>query len=145
MAGTYNNLTTGNTSGTNTANGNIAVGGTLTISAGTFDLGTVATTLGVTGNVSVAGTLSFDGTSTKTVTIGGTLSGAGTINMSGGSLAHVLTLNGASNAITAFTAGSGTVIYSGNVAQQIFAGTYYNLTTQTNNRYQDNSGECNCK
>ena len=136
---TYSNLTISG-SGTKTLQGNTTVGNNLNVSAGTFDLGTTATTLGITGTATITGALSFDGTSTKTVTIGGNLSGAGTIDMSGGSLAHVLTLNGASNAITTFTAGSGTVIYSGNVAQQIFAGIYYNLTTQTNNQVRTIQG-----
>ena len=127
----YSNLTISG-SATKTLQGNSTIGNNLNISTGTFDLGTTASTLGVTGTTTIAGILRFDNTTVKTVTLGGNLSGAGTIDMSGGALSHILTLNGANNAITTFTAGSGSVIYSGAGAQQIFAGTYNNLTTQTN-------------
>ncbi len=99
---TYHHLTF---SGGNikTASDNIVVNGDLNISAGTFDLGTNATTLTVGGNATIAGILSFNGTTAKTVTITGNLSGAGTVNMSGGSLLHQLNLGGATNTITTLT------------------------------------------
>jgi hypothetical protein len=40
ISGTYNNLTLSNTSGTQTAGGNLVVDGTLTVNAGTLNLGT---------------------------------------------------------------------------------------------------------
>ncbi|MFN0048010.1 MAG: LamG-like jellyroll fold domain-containing protein, partial [Cytophagales bacterium] len=49
------------------------------------------------------------------------------IDMSGGSLPHELYLDGASNAVTNFTAGLGKVYYNGNVNQTIFSKNYYDL------------------
>lgn len=126
----YGNLTIA-TGGTKTINGNTTVAGNLTISAGTFDLGTTATSLDVTGSATVTGTLSFSGTTTKTVTIGGDLSGAGTINMSGGSLLHTLNLGGANNSITTFTtaAVASTVNYNRSGDQQVFGSANYRSLT----------------
>ena len=117
---TYNNLTI---SGSNnkTLQGNVNVNNNLAVNSGTFD---------------------FSNAGVRTVTVLGNLSGAGTIDMaSGGSLPHQLILNGANNAISNFTCGSGTVIYSGALVQQIFAGTYYNLTTQTSNQVRTIQGD----
>ncbi len=131
-APTYGNLTIA-TGSTKTLNGNATIGGNLTISAGTFDLGTTATTVSITGTATVTGTLTFSGTTTKTVSITGDLSGAGTINMSGGNLLHNLNLGGANNAITTFTTSVGfasTVTYTRSGNQQVFGSTNYrNLAT----------------
>jgi len=129
----YGNLTIA-TGGTKTLAGDVTIGGNLTISAGTFDLGTTATSITVSGTATVTGTLTFNGTTTKTVSITGDLSGAGTINMSGGSLLHTLNLGGATNAITTFTtaAVASTVNYNANGAQTVFASTNYrNLSIST--------------
>jgi len=144
---TYGHLTIA-TGGTKTLAANTTVGGNLTISAGTFDLGSAATSFSVTGNATItgtldlgtsvtsvtiggtaaiAGTLTFNGTSTKTVSITGALSGAGTIDMSGGSLTHTLNLGGTPNAITTFTtaAVASTVNYNRNGDQNVFASVNY--------------------
>lgn len=128
---TYHHLTA-SAGNTKTAAGNFTVNGDLTISAGTLDLGTVATTVSISGNAVITGTFSFNGTSTKTVNINGNLSGAGTINISGGSLLHTLNLGGATNAITTFTtaAVASTVNYNRSGDQTVFASANYrNLTT----------------
>ncbi|MFH0842575.1 MAG: hypothetical protein V1903_08140, partial [Bacteroidota bacterium] len=118
---TYYNLTISGTDNNKTLQGSIIIGGTLAVNAGTLD---------------------FSNFGVRTVSVAGNLSGTGAIDMaSGGSLAHQMTLNGASNSIGNFICGSGTVIYSGNVAQQIFGGTYYNLTTQTNNQVRTIQGD----
>lgn len=120
------------TGGTKTAAGNLTIAGNLTVSAGTFDLGTTATSVNISGTAAITGTLSFNGTTTKTVTVTGNLSGAGTIDMSGGSLLHNLNLNGATNAITTFTtaAVASTVTYGRSGNQTVFgSGNYRNLVT----------------
>ncbi|HEX2969525.1 MAG TPA: hypothetical protein VHO46_10530, partial [Bacteroidales bacterium] len=122
----YRNLTISG-GNTKTLSGNIVVNNDLTISAGTFDLGSSATSISITGNVTVSGALNF-GTMAKTVTISGNLSGGGTINMNGALLAHTLYLGGTNNAITTFntTAGSGsTVNYNRNGDQQVFRSVNY--------------------
>jgi hypothetical protein len=131
----YGNLTIA-TGGVKTLTGGTAaafISGNLTISAvaGTFDLGTTATSLDITGNTIVTGILTF-GTTAKAVSLTGNLSGGGTINMNGVGLAHTLNLGGATNAITAFNtaAGSGsTVNYNRLGAQTAFGSLVYrNLT-----------------
>jgi hypothetical protein len=120
FAGTYFNLTTQTNNFVRTIQGDVTVNNDLTISAGTFSFGNVAA---------------------RNVVVNGNLSGAGAIDMAaGGALAHVMTLNGGNNAITGFTSGSGTVVYSGALAQQIFAGTYYKLTTQTSDQVRTIQG-----
>ena len=119
FAGTYYNLTTQTSNQIRTIQGDVIINNNLTITLGTLNFGNVAA---------------------RNVVVNGNLSGAGTIDMSGGALAHVLTLNGPNNAITTLTPGSGTVIYSGAVAQQIFAGTYYNLANQTSNQVRTIQG-----
>ena len=98
----------------------------------------------VNGDLNVSGpVLAFNSTQARNLIINGDLSGTGTIDMSPGSMNHSLTLNGQNNTIAIFTAGSGTVIYSGNSAQQIFAGTYYNLTTQASAQVRTIQGDLN--
>jgi hypothetical protein len=119
FAGTYYNLTTQTSNQIRTIQGDVTVNNDLTLTLGTLSFGNVVA---------------------RNVIVNGNLSGAGAIDMSGGALAHSLTLNGANNAITTFTSGSGSVIYSGAVAQQIFAGTYYNLVTQTSDQVRTIQG-----
>ncbi len=114
VVGTYNNLTTGNTSGTNTAAGAITVNGLLTVTAGgTFgDAGnTITCKAGVTNN--------------------GTISGGGEILLTSGSAAHALSgtadtydnieLNDATWGAT-FT-GSAATSVSGNITVDASGGT----------------------
>jgi hypothetical protein len=118
--GTYYNLTTQTSNQVRTIQGNVTVNNNLTVTTGTFSFGNVAA---------------------RNVIVNGNLSGAGTIDMaSGGSFPHVLNLNGPNNAITGFTAGSGTVIYSGTVAQQIFSGIYNNLNTEISDQVRTIQG-----
>jgi hypothetical protein len=63
MAGTYNNLTFSNSSGTNTASGNVTVNGTFTTTNG-GTIQTVATTLTLNSIVVCGGTIASSGTST---------------------------------------------------------------------------------
>lgn len=130
----YGNLTIAG-GGTKTIGGNVTIAGNLTVSAGTFDLGTSATSVAISGNADIAGTLSFNGTTTKSVTISGSLSGAGTIDMSGGSRLHSLTLSGASNSIGTLTtaAVASTITYNSTSDQQVFASdNYRNLVISAN-------------
>jgi gliding motility-associated-like protein len=99
----YRNLIISN-SGVKILQGNSAIGINLTISGGTFDLGTSTSTLSVTGNTAIAGAMSFNTGTVKTVTLNGNLSGAGAIDMNGNSHAHFLNLNGSSNSIGSYTA-----------------------------------------
>lgn len=130
---TYGNLTlqTATTKTLAGGSGTVSIAGNLTVSAGTFNLGTDATSLSVTGTTSIAGTLNF-GTTAKTVSLNDNLSGAGTLSMSGAGLAHVLNLKGASNAMGTLS----TTDYSGSTVNYNLAGaqtcfvspSYQNLT-----------------
>ncbi len=113
FGGTYYNLTTQTSNQVRTIQGDITVNNNLTLTTGTFN---------------------FDNSVAGNVVVNGNLSGGGAINMTGGTLAHTLTLNGTNNAIASFIAASGSVVYSGAVPQQIFAGTYFNLETRTNDQ-----------
>jgi gliding motility-associated-like protein len=128
----YRNLIISN-SGTKTLQGSSLIGINLHINAGTtFDLGTTTSTLGVSGTTSVAGALSFNGTSVKTVSLTGDLSGAGGIDMSGGDLAHLLNLSGATNSIGSFatsTLGSSTVDYLNGNQIVFISDNYRNIIT----------------
>ncbi len=114
----YNDLTMGNTSNTNTANGNITVAGVLTTTAGgSFDLAT--NTLSVTGAPVNAGTILTQNTSATPITAGKTW--AGTINYNGtGAQTMVtgtftnLTLSGARASTPTITLASGAINCSGN-------------------------------
>ncbi len=131
----YRNLTISN-SGIKTLQGNSTVGIDLNISGGTFDLGTIATTLQVVGNTSITGGLSFNGTTTKAVSLNGDLGGAGGIDMSGGSLSHLLNLTGSSNSLGSFTTiptGSSTVNYLRNGNQTVFTSNNYRNISITGN------------
>lgn len=148
MTGTYQNLTINNTSGTQTASGNIAINGALTLSGGTLDMATYAlsgsslTTSGtgtvLTQNITSTPlpsgrtwnyTVQYNSSSSQTIVSGNytnltasggnrTLANSGTIGVSG-----------------TFTVGSGTytstgstVNFNGTSAQTIPAITYNNLT-----------------
>lgn len=133
-------------SGTKTLQGDATIKSNLTISVGTFDLGSSATTVAVngtttiagalnlgtsskttilTGNTSVGGTLSF-GAATNSLSVLGDLSGAGTIDMSSSSN-NVFNLSGNNTTTGTFTAGTGTFNYNGTTQTVRFA-TYYNLS-----------------
>ncbi|MBK7625723.1 MAG: hypothetical protein IPJ16_00720 [Bacteroidales bacterium] len=122
----YRNLIISN-SGVKILQGNSAVGINLTISGGTFDLGTSASTLTVAGNTAITGAMSFNTGPAKTVTLNGNLSGAGAINMNGNSHAHLLNLNGSTNNIGSYTsAGSeSTVKYTRPGDQTVFTSENY--------------------
>jgi hypothetical protein len=111
IAGTYSNLIK---AGANIATlcNSIAVNGNLTVSAGTISYGGVL----------------------RTITVGGDLSGAGTIDMSGGSLDHVLILDGEFNSIGTLTtaASSSVVIYNRAGNQNIFSSPNYRSLTIAN-------------
>ncbi|MBK7133367.1 MAG: hypothetical protein IPH69_11265, partial [Bacteroidales bacterium] len=117
---TYNNLTLSGSGNKTLQAGNLIVNGDLTI----------------TGSI-----LYFDNAVLRNATVAGNLSGTGAIDMTGGSFVHTLRLNGANNAISNFTCGSGYVYYSGAVAQQIFAGTYNNLVTETSSQIRTIQGD----
>jgi len=102
VGGTYNNLLLDNTSGTNTAGGNIVVNGTMTTTAG--------------------GTLSMGTTNI--------LSGTGTFNNLGTIKTAVPTAT-SSTPIPAGKTWGGTIEYNGSVAQTAVYGTYNNLTINT--------------
>jgi gliding motility-associated-like protein len=124
-AANYRNLTISN-SGVKTLQGNSVVNLRLLISGGTFDLGTVPTTLNVLGSTKIIGSLAFDGTTPKTVTLNDSLTGAGAIDMSGGNLAHRLLLNGTVNSIGTYSSGTGsTVDYILNGNQSVFISNDY--------------------
>jgi gliding motility-associated-like protein len=99
-------------------------------------------TITVNGDLDVSNSiLAYTSTQLRTLVVNGNLSGNGTIDASPGGFNHILTLNGPNNAIATFIPGSGTVYYSGAAAQQIFAGTYYNLTSQTSNQTRTIQGD----
>jgi hypothetical protein len=77
---TYNNLQLDNTSGTNTAGGNLTVNGTLTIASGTLEMGT--NTLSV-GAASGSGTINTQNTSSTPISAG--MTWGGTVNFNGSS------------------------------------------------------------
>ncbi|MHC1703482.1 MAG: beta strand repeat-containing protein [Tenuifilaceae bacterium] len=120
---------------TKTANIGFNILGNLTISNGaTLNLGTTTKTVTVNGSATIDGILNFGSTAANpnTFTIGGDLIDiTGTITMQTAGLAHILNLGGTNNAITTFstTAASGSVVnYNRAGNQQVFAGTYQNLT-----------------
>lgn len=117
-------------SGVKTLQGNSKVNLDLNISGGTFDLGTVPTSLEVLGSTNVAGRLKFNGTTVKTVNLFGNLSGMGSVDMSGGNLEHKMNLNGSLNSIGLYSSGNGaTVTYTLNGDQTVFSSNdYRNLT-----------------
>ncbi|MCE5348270.1 MAG: gliding motility-associated C-terminal domain-containing protein [Bacteroidales bacterium] len=125
----YRNLIISN-SGIKILQGNSIVGLDLTVSGGTFDLGTNTTTLAIYGAADIKGSLSFNGTTTKTVSLTGNLSGAGSIDMSGGNLSHLFNLEGETNSIGSYSSGTGsTVNYLRNGDQTVFTSDdYRNLT-----------------
>ena len=98
----YRNLIISN-SGFKTLQGSSVIAENLTISGGTFDLGTTTSTLSVAGNTAITGAMSFNTGTVKTVTLTGNLSGSGGINMNGNLHAHFLNLNGTSNSIGSYT------------------------------------------
>ncbi|MFH1208288.1 MAG: filamentous hemagglutinin N-terminal domain-containing protein, partial [Candidatus Omnitrophota bacterium] len=101
MAGTYNNLTLSNTSGTDTASGNLVVNGTLTTTAG--------------GTLDMTAAYTLDGTL-------GTIINNGTIKTS------VPTATSATPLASGKTwGGIGTVEYAAATAQTVMPGTYNNL------------------
>ncbi|MCB8994770.1 MAG: gliding motility-associated C-terminal domain-containing protein [Bacteroidales bacterium] len=121
----YRNLRISN-SGTKVLQGNSIVGEKLDVAAGTFDLGTVPTSLSVLGLTTITGTLSFDDISTKTVSLGDNLSGLGIINMSGSALPHLLNLYGTANSIGTYNSGSGSIVdYIRNGDQDVFISNNY--------------------
>jgi hypothetical protein len=83
--GTFNNLTLSNTSGTQTANGNIVVNGTLTIAAGgTMEMGTSVLS-GTLATITSAGTIRTSNTSSAPIASGKTWTGTVTYNATTGS------------------------------------------------------------
>ena len=126
LAGTTPSLSV---TGTTTVNAS----GTANTTLGVIDLGTTASSATFTGTATFGGKLSCNTTGIKTITINGDVSVTATngfIDISGGNLAHSLTLNGRSNTLgTAanFTPGTGsTVTYSA-------AGTQAGITTVSYN------------
>ena len=114
-------------SGTKTLQGNSAVGENLRIagSATVFDLGSTSS-LNVQDSASLEGTLKFNGDVAKTVNIGGDLAGTGAIDMSGGNLAHLLNLRGATNKIGLYSSGNeSTVDYQRDDIQTVFGSDFY--------------------
>lgn len=137
----YNNLTLSNTSGTNTADGNLTVAGALTTTAGgTLDMATY--TLSEAGTPVNNGTIKTQNTSSSPITTG--KSWGGTVNYnaaSGGqtimagtyatlTLAHTSGTSNASGAITVNTALNTTAGGTFAMGANALAGT---LTTITNN------------
>jgi len=128
-ANNYRNLTISN-SGIKTLQGNSTIGMNLTISGGTFDLGSITSPLSVNGFADIDGSLRFNGLSAKTVSLAGNLSGTGAVDMSGGNRPHLLNLNGAENSIGSYSSGTAsTVNYALNGDQTVFTSNdYRNLT-----------------
>jgi hypothetical protein len=128
IAGTYNNLLLSNTSGTNTAAGNIGLTGTLTVqSGGIFDLTTFQFT-GASGTISNSGTIKTANTSSAPLPSGKTWGGTVTYyattggqTVAGGTYNNLLftntsgtnTANGAVGADVNFTVPSGTTLDMG--------------------------------
>jgi gliding motility-associated-like protein len=122
----YRNLIISN-SGSKILQGSSVVGINLTITGGTFDLGTTTSTLSVAGNTAITGAMSFNTGTPKTVTLTGNLSGGGAIDMNGNSHAHQMNLYGFSNSIGSYTsAGSeSTVNYFRPGDQSVFTSENY--------------------
>jgi hypothetical protein len=62
-------------------------------------------------NLYISGRFLFPSGNTMSFSVNGDLQASGSIDMSGGSRGHIISLFGANNLITTFTAGSGTVSY----------------------------------
>lgn len=114
VSGSYTSLTSGNTSGTNTASGNLSVSGTLTYTAGgTLDMGTNALTS--VGTPAGTGTLSTQNTSATPVPSGKSWTGTVNYSTSGGGQTvmagtyNVLTVSNTSGTSTA----SGAIVANG--------------------------------
>jgi|GEM_PF-4063406 len=121
FAVTYCNLGVNNAPRTATAAGTFSVGGTLTVTSGTFAVG--ANTVTATGAVSGAGTISISS---------GVLDSNGGYDLTGGATtftgAGTLRLAGAANVLGTFTPATGTVVYDGAGAQSVAAVGYHHLT-----------------
>ncbi|MFL5748860.1 MAG: beta strand repeat-containing protein, partial [Niastella sp.] len=122
VIGTYNNLTTGNTSGVTTTEGSLVVNGTLTTTAGgTLDLATnvlsgTLSTVANNGTISTAntgatpvpsgktwgGTFIYAGAATQTV-VAGTYSNLTISNIAGASLSGAVTVNTGLNLSSSLT------------------------------------------
>ena len=124
---TYHHLTISG-GNTKTLLANTTVNGNLNVSAGTLNLGTIATIFTVAGTATIAGTLDFNTITSKAVTISDNLNGIGTITMGNGAI-HTLNLGGATNSITTYTAPTVDQVVNYNRAgdQTIFASTNYRI------------------
>ena len=132
--------------GIKTLQGNSRVNLDLNITGGTFDLGTVPTSLDVFGSTLISAGFSFNGTSVKTVNLFGNLSGSGSIDMSGGNLSHIMNLNGSLNSIGIYSSGSSsTVVYTLNGAQTVFASNDYRNLSITGTNTKSLLGDVNAK
>ena len=149
VTGTYNNLTLSNTSGTNTAGGDLTVNGTLTTSAGgTLNLGTnllsgTLTTITNNGTISTAvptatsatpipsgktwgGTIEYKGTGAQTLVVG-------TFNN--------LILSTVRSGSPAITLASGTINISGNFTKTATGIGSFTTTGNTVNYTSTNGGQ----
>lgn len=101
------------------------------LGGGTLTLVPTPTTTTVANLTITAGSFSVGSTATSFI-VNGNLSGVGTLNVSGAN--HTLTLNGSTNAVSNFLtagAGVGTVIYNGSTNQTMIASANYrNVTLQ---------------
>jgi gliding motility-associated-like protein len=127
---TYGNLNISTNGTTKTCDGNLTVNGNLAINGtAAFSAGTTGSAWNISGNVTIDGTLDFGTAAVKTISISGNLIDAtGTLTMQGAGLSHILNLNGANNAITAFntTAASGSIVnYNRAGDQQVFVSANY--------------------
>ena len=130
---TYNTLNISG-SGIKTLQGNITVNANLGITGGTFNLGTLATTISVTGSTTInsaTGGLDFGSVTSKTFTANGILAlTAGTLEMSGAT-GNILDLKGNANtgggSLGACT-NNPEIRYSAAGAQNVIALNYCSLT-----------------
>jgi len=153
--GSYGNLTLSSTARTLSSTGTIAIAGTFTVGATvpTITGGTVSFTGAGAQSIPVLAYNNLDISSTNTATLANNTTVAGTLSLTSGTLAVAartltasgpLTLTGGTLSLTtgSVTANStvtcgagtitdsaaGTVSYQGPAAQNVCAGTYYNLT-----------------
>ncbi|MGD0038744.1 MAG: hypothetical protein ABSC53_15770 [Bacteroidota bacterium] len=134
VAGTYNNLTLDNTSGTNSAGGNLTVNSTLTTtSGGTLDM--ITNTLSVS-SVSHSGILNTQNTSATPITSGKTW--GGTVNFNGtgsqsiggsSSTFNILKINNAAGVTLGVATTTSTLTIGDVTSNSIFSDGGYQLTS----------------
>ena len=78
-------------------------------------------------NLYISGRLLFPSSNSMSFSVNGDLQASGSLDMSGGSRGHIISLFGANNFITTFTAGSGTVSYERSGDQFVMDLAYYSL------------------